>query len=476
MILRRFLVPGSSFLVFLLTPHTSLLTNQAWAASPKVVIDAGHGGTDPGAVSNGLKEALINLDVSERFRDLLKSDTDDTRGGGDWQVTMTRETDVFVSLSSRTDYANSIGADRFLSIHTNSFSDPSANGISTFSYSEGGTGARLRNDVHAEAMKHWPLRDRGNLTANFHVLRETAMPAELHELAFVSNAGDFVYLNDPAKRQEAARAHLHGIQNHYGMADYDPSAVTPPPPDDPPPPPPPSTGTLTGMIYDSSLGTGARIPNADVTLISNVSSQSDLNGVYTFSLSPGDYTVTAVATGYQAGSLSRTVVAGQTTWGSIGLAKIEEPPPPPPPPPPSDTEAPDISIAFPADGATTNQAEITVSGEVTDNLSVTRALVNGVDVTLTEGRKFAASVKLQTGSNKITAEAWDAAGNKGAESVTVTFNPLSGDPGTPPPPPDSPGCTSLPSPSASGLPPGLLAMAFLAARSFLRRRSSSYRG
>jgi MYXO-CTERM domain-containing protein len=177
------------------------------AAQTKIVIDPGHGGSDPGGVGSGLQEKNIVLDVSTRFRNLLNADS----------------SDVFVSLSARAAYSNNNGAARFMSIHSNAFSTASANGTETFSYSEGGTGAALRNLVQAEMIAAWGLTNRGNKTANFAVLRDTAAPAVLHELGFITNAGDAAKLGSATERQKAAVAHLRAIQRHYGIAPYLPS-------------------------------------------------------------------------------------------------------------------------------------------------------------------------------------------------------------------------------------------------------------
>jgi|GEM_PF-3879845 len=209
----------------------------AFAAAPAVAsaqliaIDPGHGGSDPGAVGSGMQEKEIVLDVSTRFADLLRDDTADGRGGGQWSVIMTRVGDESVSLAARASFANSMGADRFLSIHANAFSDPSANGTETFSFSEGTTGAALRNLVQEEMIAAWGLRNRGNKTANFAVLRETAMPAELHELGFITNSGDAVKLASDGARQSAAEAHLRALQRHFGLAPYIPGPADEP--DDP---------------------------------------------------------------------------------------------------------------------------------------------------------------------------------------------------------------------------------------------------
>jgi MYXO-CTERM domain-containing protein len=192
------------------------------AAQKKIVIDPGHGGADPGGVGTGMQEKNVVLDTCKRFKALLDADTADNGGGGNWTSYLTRTDDTFVELSARASYANSKGADRFMSIHSNAFSDPSANGTETFAYAEGGTGAALRNLVQDEMIKAWGLTNRGNKTANFAVLRETSMPAELHELAFITNASDAQKLASDAERQKAAEAHLKAIQRHYDIPPYIP--------------------------------------------------------------------------------------------------------------------------------------------------------------------------------------------------------------------------------------------------------------
>lgn len=227
----------------LLLSLTGLLIT-APALAQVIVIDPGHGGGDPGGTGLGLEEKSIVLDTSERFRDLLQADTEDTTGGGSWTTYLTRDSDQFIELAARSAYANSLDADRFLSVHANAFGTASANGTETFSYSATGTGANLRNLIQEEMVSAWQLTDRGNKTGNFSVLRNTAMPAELHELGFVTNSVDAEKLGDADARQQAALAHLHGLQRHYGLA-----AHTPQTPEVPPTPPavpaPPSTIDVT---------------------------------------------------------------------------------------------------------------------------------------------------------------------------------------------------------------------------------------
>ncbi len=188
--------------------------------SERIVIDPGHGGMDTGALGSGLVEKELNLDVALRLRDLLLEDTLDTSGGGSWEVQMTRSSDMTVSLQERVDLANGWPADRYISIHHNAFSDPSANGTETYSFAEGTFSANLRDRVQEELVAALSLSDRGSKTANFFVLRETTMPAILSEGGFLTSPIDAAVLVQPAMRQAAAEAHLFGLQRHYGLEPY----------------------------------------------------------------------------------------------------------------------------------------------------------------------------------------------------------------------------------------------------------------
>ena len=192
-------------------------------AATKICIDPGHGGSDGGAQGNGLSEADICLDVSLKFRDWLNADTSNGSGGGSWTVYMTRTSDVYVSLSSRTSYANSLGVARFVSIHVNSFSSSSANGTETFCYTYGSSNSfDMRNKIQDEMINAWGLTNRGTKTANFYVTKYTNMPASLSEQGFITNSGDAYYLGSSYWRDEMALAHLFALQRHYGYSKFEP--------------------------------------------------------------------------------------------------------------------------------------------------------------------------------------------------------------------------------------------------------------
>ena len=100
------------------------LSRQLGLSISRIVIDAGHGGHDPGAHGNGINEAELTLDVAVRLQKLL-----DKAGV---EVIMTRDTDVFIPLEERTAIANREGADLFLSIHANASRNIQARGVETY--------------------------------------------------------------------------------------------------------------------------------------------------------------------------------------------------------------------------------------------------------------------------------------------------------------------------------------------------------
>ncbi|MEH7401415.1 N-acetylmuramoyl-L-alanine amidase [Gottfriedia acidiceleris] len=178
----------------------------------KLYLDPGHGGSDSGAVGNGLKEKDLTLDIALRIRDLLNN-------YNDVEVRMSRSTDTNRSLSERTNDANSWGATYFLSVHINSF-NTSVSGYEDYIYdglSDTSTSAQYQNVLHPEIVKVNGLTDRGKKKANFHVLRESNMPAILTENGFIDNASDAAKLKDPNWRQKVAQGHVNGLVKAFNL-------------------------------------------------------------------------------------------------------------------------------------------------------------------------------------------------------------------------------------------------------------------
>lgn len=179
----------------------------------KLYLDPGHGGSDPGAQGNGLQEKNINLDIALRIRSTLLN------GYENVEVMMSRTGDTSKSLTQRTNEANAWGADYYLSIHCNAFNGE-AQGYEDFihsSLSDSSTTARYQDIIHAEVMKVNQLKDRGQKKANFHVLRESSMPALLSENGFIDNAEDAALMKQSSWRQKVAQGHVNGLVKAFNL-------------------------------------------------------------------------------------------------------------------------------------------------------------------------------------------------------------------------------------------------------------------
>lgn len=180
-------------------------TNNGTSSKKLIIIDAGHGGSDPGAVSvNNRFEKNFTLPVALKVRDLLKKQAN-------IEVVMTRDADVYPTLKDRSDLANKLNADVFISIHGNkAVGAPAANGTETYYY-KSAKGKELASNIHKNLIKALGLKDRGVKEANYHVLRETKMPAALLEIGFLSNYSDEKLMFTDSFQDKAAQAIVKGI-------------------------------------------------------------------------------------------------------------------------------------------------------------------------------------------------------------------------------------------------------------------------
>ncbi len=215
-----------------------------------IVIDAGHGGKDPGAVGyRGTKEKDIALDVAKRLEKKLSKNMN-------VKIIMTRDEDVFLRLSERTKIANESNGNLFISIHTNAAEDRRASGFETFLIGpnkneaavrvaarenavlelEGSTGKKLTNEdliqatiaqsafaskseqfasmVQKEIKKRVQSKDRGVKQAGFYVLMGASMPNVLVELGFISNPSEEKKLRSPQYRDQLATAIYRAVEQY----------------------------------------------------------------------------------------------------------------------------------------------------------------------------------------------------------------------------------------------------------------------
>ncbi|RLL42728.1 N-acetylmuramoyl-L-alanine amidase [Oceanobacillus piezotolerans] len=179
----------------------------------KLYLDPGHGGTDPGALGNGLREKDVNLDIALRIRSLLVTNYENV------SVMMSRTTDSTKDLQQRTNEANNWGADYYVSIHCNAFNG-TARGYEDFIHdalSDATQTARYRDILHEEIAKVNQLTNRGKKKANLHVLRETTMPAVLTENGFIDNSQDAALMKLSTWRQNVAQGHVNGISRAFNL-------------------------------------------------------------------------------------------------------------------------------------------------------------------------------------------------------------------------------------------------------------------
>ena len=214
-----------------------------------IVLDPGHGGKDPGAIgrATGLKEKEVTLQVAKEMARLLKNEEG-------IRVYLTRNTDRDLSLDRRTEIANQLGGDMFVSIHANSGYRRHAKGVETFFnsrylYGEGAEEVAARenrplgsenvpneakliiwdliqnayrsesNDlahtVQKELVQATDLEDRGVKSAGFYVLKGAAMPAILVEIGFLSNAWEESMLRKKDFREKIALGVVRGLNTYY---------------------------------------------------------------------------------------------------------------------------------------------------------------------------------------------------------------------------------------------------------------------
>ncbi len=194
---------------YVIGPDGAVVEKKNSTAQKTIVIDPGHGGSDPGAIGNDLLEKDINLSVSLKLKNEL------TKLG--YNVIMIRTADVEVALQDRPIVANNAGADIYVSIHTNAYDSPTAKGIETYSHPDFTEDGILAKAIHSELVKDKSLFtiDRGLKTANFYVLRETAMPAVLIELGFITNEEDAKILVE--RQDDFAKAIARGIDNYFNQ-------------------------------------------------------------------------------------------------------------------------------------------------------------------------------------------------------------------------------------------------------------------
>ena len=180
--------------------------------SPLIVLDPGHGAFDIGAKSAHVEEKKLTLKTALLVKRYL------TQKG--YRVILTRSRDVFIPLKKRSSIANKTKSRLLVSLHYNAHTSSKPKGIEIYYY---GKGAKWRVNASKKlaqiVLKHLIRRtkglSRGVKKGNFHVIRETNMPAILIEGGFITNPRERKKLQDPKYLRQIARSIAEGIDRYF---------------------------------------------------------------------------------------------------------------------------------------------------------------------------------------------------------------------------------------------------------------------
>ena len=176
---------------------------------PKIFIDAGHGGKDPGAVNGDIYEKDIALQIALKLNTALKNNG--------FETAMSRSTDVFIPLTERAQKANNFNADIFISLHLNSATNSNAEGIEFLVYENKGVNNKLASNIQNELIKIKGIVNRGiKERKDLAVLNSTRMPAILIEVGFISNNRELTLLRNDIYQNQIVQAINNGICNFFG--------------------------------------------------------------------------------------------------------------------------------------------------------------------------------------------------------------------------------------------------------------------
>ena len=192
--------------------HEALFRSGPALAGKTVIVDPGHGGTDPGWIANGLVEADVVYDIAARLEGRLAA-----AGAIPF---LTRSVDGDVRIEDRAAFANSAEADLYLSVHLDGAHSPHPRGVATYYFGNArvgasATGARLADLVQREVVARTDLLDCRSHPQSWDLLRLTRMPAVELCCGYLTNAHDAARLGDPEFRDTIAEAALAAVQRLY---------------------------------------------------------------------------------------------------------------------------------------------------------------------------------------------------------------------------------------------------------------------
>ncbi|MDY3823462.1 MAG: N-acetylmuramoyl-L-alanine amidase, partial [Streptococcus sp.] len=207
-------------------PSSTSASQGDYSVINKVIyLDAGHGGSDPGAVYFGQTEKSLNLQVQEKLKTILEN--------SGYQVVLTRTGDSFLDLLDRSKKANSSNSDLFISIHFNASTNSATNGVETYyyqSYAEYPSAINkefhnnserlsrsnyLAQVLQSEIVANTGALNRGVQRDTFAVLRETTAPAVLLELGYMSNVSEANKIKHEQYQNKLVNGIFSGIKKYY---------------------------------------------------------------------------------------------------------------------------------------------------------------------------------------------------------------------------------------------------------------------
>lgn len=172
----------------------------------KIMLDAGHGGNDPGAISaTGAYEKSLTLKTALKLRRKLMA-----RGA---RVYLTRTRDLDNDYKETTEMANKIGVDLLISLHYNYYRDSSIHGCETYYYSR--TSQKLAQIVQKNLIKNIRLKDRGIKHKTFYIIHHANMPAILIEPAYISNRHEAFLVGTDDFQNKLVKGIIEGIKEYY---------------------------------------------------------------------------------------------------------------------------------------------------------------------------------------------------------------------------------------------------------------------
>jgi N-acetylmuramoyl-L-alanine amidase len=181
------------------------------ALKPLIILDGGHGGSDEGAMVRKLQEkrlTLLTALYSKRYLEEMG-----------YRVILTRSKDVYVSLSKRVSIANKAKGVLFVSMHFNSAKNTFAEGVEIFYYKDK-SGNRMEKSkglascILKDVLKETGAVSRGLKVGNFHVIRETTMPAVVVEAGFMTNSDEWTLLRKKSYLEKIAKGVATGVDKY----------------------------------------------------------------------------------------------------------------------------------------------------------------------------------------------------------------------------------------------------------------------